>query len=137
MSKYIFGLGSSQMLLSTVVGAALAVAYGLAVPPAVIVGLGLAFSSTAVALQVLSDRGESASRHGRATFSVLLFQDLTVVLVFMLVPLLAGPDSGSIAAISGSLAKAVVKTAIAIASIIGLGRVVLRPVFNRVAKLNF
>lgn len=136
MAKYIFGLGSSQMALSTVVGAAVAVACGMAIPPAVIIGLGLAFSSTAVALQVLADRGESATRHGRATFSVLLFQDLTVVLVFMLVPLLAGPDSGSLAAIGGSLLKAVVKTAAAIVSIIGLGRVVLRPVFNRVAKLR-
>ena len=136
MAKYIFGLGSSQMMLSTAVGAAVAVACGLAVPPAVIVGLGLAFSSTAVALQVLADRGESASRHGRATFSVLLFQDLTVVLVFMLVPLLAGPDSGSLIAIGGSLLKAVVKTAAAIVTIIGLGRVVLRPVFDRVAKLR-
>ena len=136
MSKYIFGLGSSQMMLSTAVGAAIAVACGLAVPPAVIVGLGLAFSSTAVAMQVLADRGESASRHGRATFSVLLFQDLTVVLVFMLVPLLAGPDSGSLTAIGASLLKAIVKTSAAIVTIIGLGRVVLRPVFNRVAKLR-
>jgi Kef-type K+ transport system membrane component KefB len=54
------------------------VACGLAVPPAVIIGMGLAFSSTAVALQVLQDRGETGARHGRATFSVLLFQDLTV-----------------------------------------------------------
>ena len=53
MSKYIFGLGSSQMMLSTAVGAAIAVACGRMVPPAVIVGLGLAFSSTAVAMQVL------------------------------------------------------------------------------------
>lgn len=136
MSKYIFGLGSSQMMLSTAVGAAIAVACGLAVPPAVIVGLGLAFSSTAVAMQVLADRGESASRHGRATFSVLLFQDLTVVLVFMLVPLLAGPDSGSLSAIGASLLKAIVKTGAAIVTIIGLGRVVLRPVFDRVAKLR-
>ena len=136
MSKYIFGLGSSQMMLSTAVGAAIAVACGLAVPPAVIVGLGLAFSSTAVAMQVLADRGESASRHGRATFSVLLFQDLTVVLVFMLVPLLAGPDSGSLTAIGASLLKAIVKTGAAIVTIIGLGRVVLRPVFDRVAKLR-
>jgi hypothetical protein len=54
----------------------------------------------------------------------------------MLVPLLAGPDSGSLTAIGGSLLKAVVKTAAAIVSIIGLGRVVLRPVFDRVAKLR-
>ena len=136
MAKYIFGLGSAQMALSTAVGTGVAVACGMAVPPAVIVGLGLAFSSTAVALQVLADRGESASRHGRATFSVLLFQDLTVVLVFMLVPLLAGPDSGSLTAIAGSLLKAIVKTGVAIGAIIGLGRLILRPVFDRVAKLR-
>lgn len=136
MSKYIFGLGSAQMLLTTIVGAAVATSFGLAVPAAVIVGLGLAFSSTAVALQVLADRGESASRHGRATFSVLLFQDLTVVLVFMLVPLLAGPDSGSLSALASSLFKAVLKTITGIVAIIGLGRMVLRPVFNRVAALR-
>ncbi|CEF99944.1 Regulator of K+ conductance, N-terminal [Ostreococcus tauri] len=136
MAKFIFGLGSAQMFLTTAVGAAVAVACGLAVPAAVIVGLGLAFSSTAVALQVLADRGESASRHGRATFSVLLFQDLMVVLVFMLVPLLAGPDSGSFTALATSLAKAVLKTIVGIVGIIGIGRIVLRPVFNRVAKLR-
>jgi len=136
MAKYIFGLGSAQMVISTAFGAGVAVACGLSVPAAVIIGLGLAFSSTAVALQVLSDRGESASRHGRATFSLLLFQDLTVVLVFMLIPLLAGPDSGSLTAIGSSLLKAIVKTGVAIASIIGLGRVILRPLFNRVAKLG-
>ena len=78
MSKYIFGMGSAQMVLSAGLGTACAVACGLAVPPAVIIGMGLAFSSTAVALQVLQDRGETGARHGRATFSVLLFQDLTV-----------------------------------------------------------
>ena len=136
MAKFIFGMGSVQMVLTTVCIAAAAVACGLTVPQAVVVGMGLAFSSTAVALQVLQDRGESGARHGRATFSVLLFQDLTVVLVFMLVPLLAGPDSGSVSAIAGSLVKAIFKTVVAIGAIMVAGRAVLRPVYNRIAKLK-
>ena len=136
MAKFIFGMGSVQMVLTTVCIASAAVACGLTVPQAVVVGMGLAFSSTAVALQVLQDRGESGARHGRATFSVLLFQDLTVVLVFMLVPLLAGPDSGSVSAIFGSLVKAVFKTVVAIGAIMVAGRAVLRPVYNRIAKLK-
>lgn len=136
MAKYIFGMGSAQMVLTTMVGAAIAVGCGLAIPPAVVIGMGLAFSSTAVALQVLQDRGETGARHGRATFSVLLFQDLTVVLVFMLVPLLAGPDAGSITAIGASLAKAIVKTVVAIGMIMAVGRSIIRPIYNRIAKLG-
>ena len=65
-------------------------------PAAIIVGASLALSSTAVALQVLHDRGESSAKHGRATFSVLLFQDLAVVVLLMLIPLLA-PQEGGVA----------------------------------------
>lgn len=136
MAKYIFGMGSAQMALTTMVGATLAVCCGMTVPAAVVIGMGLAFSSTAVALQVLQDRGETGGRHGRATFSVLLFQDLTVVLVFMLVPLLAGPDAGSITAIAASLAKAIVKTVVAIGAIMAVGRKIIRPIYNRIAKLG-
>ncbi len=136
MARLIFGMGAAQMVMTTVAIAGVAVACGLTVPQAVVVGMGLAFSSTAVALQVLQDRGESGARHGRATFSVLLFQDLTVVLVFMLVPLLAGPDSGSITAIAGSLVKAIFKTVVAIGAIMVAGRGILRPVYNRIAKLK-
>jgi monovalent cation:proton antiporter-2 (CPA2) family protein len=136
MARYIFGMGSMQMLLTTVGIAVAAVMCGLTIPQAVVIGMGLAFSSTAVALQVLQDRGETGARHGRATFSVLLFQDLTVVLVFMLVPLLAGPDSGSVSAIAGSLIKAIFKTVVAIGAIMVAGRAILRPVYNRIASLK-
>lgn len=59
--------------LAAVAGTAMMLA-GLGGPAAIILGGGLALSSTAVAMQVLSDRGESGSRHGRATFAVLLLQ---------------------------------------------------------------
>lgn len=141
MAKYVFGLGSAQVLVTTIMIAAAAMTLGgLPAPAAIVVGVGLAFSSTAVALQVLGDRGEAASRHGRAAFSVLLLQDLAVVLVFMLVPLLAaggGPD-GQIQGhvILMALLQAVCKTGAAIVAIMAVGRVVLRPVYRRIADLG-
>lgn len=140
MAKYVFGLGTLQMLVSTGVIAMLASKIGgLSMPSASIVGVGLAFSSTAVALQVLQDRGESGGRHGRATFSVLLMQDLAVVLVFMLVPLLAPGSSGqppSGLVIAKAMGNAVVKTGTAIVSIMAAGRIVLRPLYRRIANTN-
>jgi len=75
MAKYVFGMGAAQTVLTLlgVASVAMAVA-GLPVPSAIILGGALAMSTTAVAIQVLEDRGEMGSRHGRATFSVLLFQ---------------------------------------------------------------
>ncbi|KAK4371930.1 hypothetical protein RND71_007314 [Anisodus tanguticus] len=75
MKKYVFGLGTAQVLVTAVVvGLVANLVAGQAGPAAIVIGNGLALSSTAVVLQVLQERGESTSRHGRATFSVLLFQ---------------------------------------------------------------
>ena len=140
MAKYVFGLGTAQMVATTIAaGAVTMLATGLSAPASLVVGVGLAFSSTAVALQVLGDRGEASSRHGRAAFSVLLLQDLAVVLVFMLVPLLA--PTGADGAINSSvllkaLGTAIVKTGVAICVIMAAGRVVLRPVYRRIADLG-
>ncbi|KAI8545158.1 hypothetical protein RHMOL_Rhmol07G0020600 [Rhododendron molle] len=75
MKKYVFGLGSAQVLVTAVmVGIVARYIVGQPGPAALVIGNGLALSSTAVVLQVLQERGDSTSRHGRATFSVLLFQ---------------------------------------------------------------
>ena len=140
MAKYVFGLGTLQILTSTAVIAYCAKEFmGMSVPSATIIGVGLAFSSTAVALQVLQDRGEYGGRHGRATFSVLLMQDLAVVAVFMLVPLLAPTSSGQPPngfVIAKAMGSAVVKTGVAIVSIMAAGRLILRPVYRRIANIN-
>ena len=140
MAKYVFGLGTAQMVSTSVAAAIVVMLFtGLSLPASVVVGVGLAFSSTAVALQVLGDRGEGASRHGRAAFSVLLLQDLAVVLVFMLVPLLApsGADGGiQSSVLLAALGQAVLKTGAAIIVIMAAGRVVLRPVYRRIADLG-
>lgn len=138
MKKYVFGFGSIQVLATALaIGTFAHVACGLSGPTAIVIGNGLALSSTAVVLQVLQERGESTSRHGRATFSVLLFQDLAVVVLLILIPLLS-PNSSKggvgIQAIAEALGIAGIKAAVAITGIIAGGRLLLRPVYKRMAE---
>lgn len=138
MKKYVFGLGSAQVLVTAVVvGLVAHYACGLPGPAAIVIGNGLALSSTAVVLQVLQERGESTSRHGRATFSVLLFQDLAVVVLLILIPLISPNSSkGGIGfqAIAEALGLAAVKAAVAITAIIAGGRLLLRPIYRQIAE---
>ncbi|KAF8113026.1 hypothetical protein N665_0058s0120 [Sinapis alba] len=138
MKKYVFGLGSSQVLVTAaVVGLIAHYVAGQAGPAAIVIGNGLALSSTAVVLQVLQERGESTSRHGRATFSVLLFQDLAVVVLLILIPLISPNSSkGGIGfqAIAEALGLAAVKAAVAITAIIAGGRLLLRPIYKQIAE---
>lgn len=140
MAKYVFGMGAAQTVLTLlgVASVAMAVA-GLPVPSAIILGGALAMSTTAVAIQVLEDRGEMGSRHGRATFSVLLFQDLAVVVLLMLIPLLA-PDpvtgsSGGAEQIAQALGIAAVKAVVCIGGIIAGGRIFIRPLYKKISNL--
>lgn len=138
MKKYVFGLGSAQVLVTAVViGLVVHFVCGQPGPAAIVVGNGLALSSTAVVLQVLQERGESTSRHGRATFSVLLFQDLAVVVLLILIPLISPNSSkGGIGfqAIAEALGLAAVKAVVAIAAIIAGGRLLLRPIYKQIAE---
>ncbi|GKU96888.1 hypothetical protein SLEP1_g10070 [Rubroshorea leprosula] len=138
MKKYVFGLGSAQVLVTAaVVGLVAHFVAGLPGHAAIVIGNGLALSSTAVVLQVLQERGESTSRHGRATFSVLLFQDLAVVVLLILIPLVSPNSSkGGIGfgAIAEALGLAAIKAAVAITAIIAGGRLLLRPIYKQIAE---
>eukprot|EP00873_Tetraselmis_striata_P045483 jgi/Tetstr1/465747/TSEL_010372.t1 len=139
MRKYVFGLGLSQFLVTTAAICGACMLLGLSGPAGVIVGGAMALSSTAVALQVLQDRGESGSRHGRATFSVLLLQDLAVVALLMLIPLLAPSPDGSavgLGEIGKALGMAAIKAVVCIAVIISAGRALLRPIFKKIADFQ-
>jgi monovalent cation:proton antiporter-2 (CPA2) family protein len=85
----IFGLGAAQLLSTSAVIAALGLAIGLTAVQALFIGLALSMSSTAFALQVLEEKNELTTRHGRLAFSVLLFQDLAAIPLIALVPLFA------------------------------------------------
>ncbi|KAK1430330.1 hypothetical protein QVD17_12990 [Tagetes erecta] len=140
MKKYVFGLGSVQVLTTAaVVGLGVHFVCGQLGPAAIVIGNGLALSSTAVVLQVLQERGESTSRHGRATFSVLLFQDLAVVVLLILIPLISPNSSkGGIGfqAIAEALGLAAVKAVVAISAIIAGGRLLLRPIYKQIAEMQ-
>ena len=89
MRKTIFGLGGAQVLATALVIAAASMALGLDWRTAIAVGLVLAMSSTAIVLQTLDEKGLRQGPVGRAAFGVLLLQDLAVIPLFALLPLLA------------------------------------------------
>ncbi|KAG1672722.1 hypothetical protein FOA52_005200 [Chlamydomonas sp. UWO 241] len=138
MAKQVFGMGSLQVFF-TVVGVAAFSMYfaGLGVSSAIILGGALAMSTTAVGVAVLEDRHEMGSRHGRAIFSVLLFQDLAVVVLLMLIPLLApSPDgaSGGMAKIASALGYAAIKAVVCIVAIIVGGRLLIQPLYKKMSE---
>lgn len=89
MRKTLFGLGTLQVLVSGMVLAAPVLLMGRPWQAALILGLGLALSSTAFVLQLLAERNELGSEHGRTAFSILLLQDMAIVPLLALVPLLS------------------------------------------------
>ena len=89
MRTAIFGLGAGQLIATGLLLAAISFVLGLAMSQALFIGLALALSSTAFALQILDEKGEINTRHGRLAFSVLLFQDLAAIPLIALVPLFA------------------------------------------------
>ncbi|MEJ0019264.1 MAG: monovalent cation:proton antiporter-2 (CPA2) family protein [Acetobacteraceae bacterium] len=90
MRRAVFGLGSAQVVVTGGVLALLAHLAGIAWPGAIVLGAGLAMSSTAIVLPMLAERDLLTSRAGRDAFAVLLFQDLAFIPLVALVPLLGG-----------------------------------------------
>jgi len=130
MRGWVFAAGSAQVLASAAAIGLVATAFGSTPAAALVIGLALSFSSTAVVMQLLSSRRELGTPIGQASFSILLLQDLAVVPVLILVGLLARPGEASVAA---SMALAIGKAAAAIVLIYLLGRVAIRPLFRRMA----
>jgi glutathione-regulated potassium-efflux system protein KefB len=131
MRREVFGVGSLQIALTGAAVAAYALLRQESWQAALIIGLSLALSSTAFVMQLLRDRGESSSRHGTTAFSVLLMQDVAVVPIMALVPLLAGGD-----ALSAGLpiAERLVLIAGMLALVVGFGRYVAPFALERLAR---
>jgi glutathione-regulated potassium-efflux system protein KefB len=128
MRSAIFGLGTAQLIATSLVLAAIGMAFGIAPAQALFIGLALSLSSTAFALQVLEEKGELTTRHGRLAFAILLFQDLAAIPLIALVPLFA---------LGGAEPSMDVKSAaIAIGTILGVivvGRFLLSRLYRIVA----
>jgi len=128
LRRSIFGVGAGQVIFSSVLLAGLLWVTQFSWQAAVIGGIGLAMSSTAMALQLMQEKGMNRSEAGQLGFSVLLFQDLAVIPALALVPLLAGNDSGH----PTDWMKIGMKV-LAFAGMLVGGRFLLRPIFRYIA----
>ncbi|BBE75391.1 MULTISPECIES: glutathione-regulated potassium-efflux system protein KefB [Enterobacteriaceae] len=127
LRRSIFGVGAAQVLMSAAVLAGLLMLTQFSWQAAVIGGIGLAMSSTAMALQLMREKGMNRSESGQLGFSVLLFQDLAVIPALALVPLLAGNGDDH-----PDWVKIGIKVLVFAGVLVG-GRYLLRPVFRFIA----
>ena len=132
MRRLLFGLGSLQMLVTaSVLGSYLLLFTDASWESAVIGGLGFAMSSTAIIMATLAERGELATEHGQTSFAILMAQDLWIVPVMALVPILAHRTAEATEAPLWEMAALLV---VAIGGIIVVGRYLLPAVLGYTAK---
>ncbi len=130
MRGEVFGLGSLQVGITTTLVAVVAWLLGVPLAVAIVLGGAVAMSSTAIAVQQLSEQGELNRTHGRLAFGTLLFQDLAVVPFLALAGVIAGSDVGYS---TSEISLAVGKAAIALIIVLAAGRWLLRPLFHEIA----
>ena len=138
MRRPILGLGGLQVLGTAVVIGAVAISLGLPWKSALATGLILAMSSTAIVLQSLGERGVMKTPGGEASFAVLLFQDIAIIPILALMPLLASDPAGASGSHSGVIGnlpgwEQAILVVAAVAVIILAGRFLLRPFFRYIA----
>jgi monovalent cation:H+ antiporter-2, CPA2 family len=126
LRRYVLGIGGLQFVLCALAIGAGVAAVGAGMSSAIVLGLCLAMSSTALVMQLLEDEGRSTTPVGRIALSVLLFQDLMVAPVLFGVGVLGRGDQHAALALAGALLQA----AVAVGVIIAVGRYLLRPIFR-------
>jgi len=131
MRKYVFGLGSLQVLITVLIIAGAIVLVTGDNNSAIIIAGGLALSSTAIVMQVINETKSQSMQIGRVALAILLLQDFVVVPLLVIVPLLGGNGEKSLIVVLGySLLKAVV----ALGVIFVAGRLLLRPLFSFISS---
>jgi CPA2 family monovalent cation:H+ antiporter-2 len=131
LRRLVFGLGASQVVLSAIVLGGLGWLLGMPPGSAVIAGIGLALSSTAIVIPILAEARRLNAPAGRASFSVLLFQDLAVAPVLFTIAALDRAEGGNLLV---GLLLALAQAATALVIIVVAGRLALRPLFQLVAQ---
>ncbi|UFN69353.1 glutathione-regulated potassium-efflux system protein KefB [Vibrio alginolyticus] len=119
----ILGLGGAQVVVTTAVLGSVVSMFGVSMQVSLVIGMGLALSSTAIALKVIEEQGLNGTETGQSGFAVLLFQDIAVIPMLAMLPLLAGGQSG------GSWLDVFTVLGSVVALLIG-GHFLLRPLFR-------
>jgi monovalent cation:proton antiporter-2 (CPA2) family protein len=133
MKRDIFGLGLAQLIVTALCLGGASLAIGFTPKAAFITGIAVALSATAIALQMLGERNDLQTPYGQRSFAILLFQDLSVVPVLAILPLLAsGMAVEDVSALDQFLG--VGETIAAIAAVVLVGRYGLNPFFRILAR---
>lgn len=132
MRMHVFGFGSLQFLITGIFIGVVASFLGSDIKQSIIIGGGLALSSTAIVLKVLAERGEQSTQVGRLSLAVLILQDLAVVPLLVMATIFAKPE----ASINMAILEAMLKAAGVLIVIVILGRLFLRPLFRMISALN-
>jgi monovalent cation:proton antiporter-2 (CPA2) family protein len=137
LRRPIFGLGGLQVAVTAAVVAAGAIAVGVALRPAIAVGLTFAMSSTAIVLSSLAERGLLKTAGGQSSFSVLLFQDISVIPILAVFPLLGMSAVQSVTDVTSEAGRPSWVSGLlvlgAVVAVIAFGRFIVRPVFQFLA----
>ena len=131
MRRLVFGLGPAQVLVCAAALTGVGMIAGLDAIPATLIALALAQSSTAVLVQTLAEEKKVAGPMGRASFAVLLFQDIAVVPILFGISVLGAQGGG---ALFGTFGAAIGQAAIGVILLVVIGRLGLRPLFRFVAR---
>ena len=131
MRKLVFGLGGSQVIFSTAMLATGAALLGFETKQAVVIGMALALSSTAIIIQLFSEEKRLGSQAGRISFAVLLMQDVAVIPMLLIVTALAAPAGTNLGL---ALLWAVGQALLAALLIVVIGRFALTPLLRLVAS---
>jgi len=132
MRSQVLLLGTWQLVFTAAAFTYGAHALGVGYPACFIIGAGLAMSSTAVVMQVLESRSELSSQSGRLALAVLILQDMAVLPLLVLLPILAS-KGGSL---MDQLESAGLRAYLALMCIAIVGRLIVRPLFRVIARLN-
>jgi glutathione-regulated potassium-efflux system ancillary protein KefC len=134
LRRPIFGWGSAQVLSCAVIITGVAMAFGVGWQTALVAGLGLALSSTAIALQAMGERNLMPTTSGQAGFSILLFQDVAAIPILALLPLLGAVSESNEVLAQSNRALEAIKIVAVIGGIIVGGRLLLRPLLRWIAN---
>lgn len=138
MRKSISGMGGFQVVLSTIAFMIVIVLLGLDWKTALVLGMTISMSSTAIVMQTLEEKGWMNTASGQSSFAVLLFQDLAIIPMLALFPLLGNKTTETISPenlVSGFpewIQAGIVL--LAVTAVVFVGRYLLRPVFHLMAK---
>jgi len=128
----VFGLGTGQVMLTTLLVATILWFAGLPVAVAFVFGAVFAQSSTTIIASLLNERGEENTQHGRLGLAMSVFQDVTAVPFLVVIPVLGASVSAGV--LAGTLAWALAKAVLAFALVLISGRWLLLPLFKLVSK---